>query len=637
MGLLDKGSKRKLHGTMPEKILNYSSVLLAIYLIYSSVIAYPYAIMYRGIFVTILVAMVMLIFTFPGEKPNKVRKLDYVLATLSLIVGVYIVVNTQRLVFRTPFLDPILPLDFILGGLLILLVLEATRRSVGWPLAIIATLMLAYPFLGRYIPGLFGHRGFTLARVVEQMFLTTNGIFGEAIGIASSYVFMFVLFGAFLNSTGGGDFFFDLSRAIAGSARGGLAKTAVVASALFGSISGSPISNVATTGAMTIPMMKRSGYPNYFAAAVETASSCGGTIMPPVMGAVAFLMAEVVGVTYVEVLIAAVIPALLYYAAVYYAVDAEAIRQGLKGDNKEDLPSPIKVVFGGLQYLVPLVWLVARLFIGFSPSRVAIEAVGLMIVIALVLRNPKYPITLQQIMDGLESSIKSLLTVATACAAAGLVIGVITLTGIGGKFTSLILALGHGFLFPALLLTMIVTIILGMGMSITPTYLLAASLSAPALVKAGVTPMAAHLFIVYYAAMATMTPPVSLAAYTAAGIAEADPLKVGFTAVKIGIVAFIIPYVFVYQPQLILQSTNHLDTIFTIIFTSFGVVALTASINKWLFRHNKTWESILMLVACIMMFLPIYLINGVGLVIFILTAIQQYLGVKKVLTKQNVA
>jgi len=636
MAFLDKGSKRNLKDTWLGKIIFYSSVLLALYSIYASVYGYPYAIMYRGVFVLSLVAMVMLKYTTPGDTKSKVGTIDYVLAVSSLVTGMYIILSTSRLVFRTPFFDQVYPLDIVFGVVAILLVLEATRRTVGYPLTIIAIFMLTYPFIGKYIPGMFGHRGFAFERLIEQMFLTTNGIFGEAVGIASSYVLMFVIFGEFLNSTGGGDFFFNFSRSVAGSARGGLAKTAVLASALFGSISGSPISNVATTGAMTIPMMKKSGYQAHFAGAVETAASCGGTIMPPVMGAVAFLMAEIIGVTYTQVLIAAIIPALLYYGAVYFAVDSEAIKQQLKGENKADLPPVAKTLINGIQYLFPLIWLVVRLFMGLSPSRVALEAVFWMIAIALVMRKPKYPITINGVSKALVGAINSLIPVAIACASAGLVIGVITLTGIGGKFTSLIMALGQGMLFPALVLTMLVTIILGMGMSISPTYLLAASLAAPGLIKVGVEPMAAHLFIVYFAAMATMTPPVSLAAYTAAGIADADPMKVGFTAVRIGIVAFVIPFVFVYQPQLILQSTDRLDTVFTVIFTIFGVLALTTGINNWLFRANKKWEKVVLLISCVMMFVPFYFVNTMGLIVFLFVVIMQYQSIKKFLSKCEV-
>jgi len=629
MGFLDKGSKRNLAGTSLGKVISTVVVIFSLYLVYASVYAYPYAIMYRAIFVCILIAIVMVRYTVPGVKPNKVRVLDYTLSVLSLLAGIYLIMNTERYVFRTAFFDPVFKFDTIVTIIMVFLVLEATRRTVGYPLTLIAGLVLLYPFLGKYIPGMFGHRGFELDYVIQQMFMTTNGIFGEAVGIASTYVFMFVLFGAFLKETGGGDFFFELSMAVAGSTRGGLAKTAVLASALFGSISGSPISNVATTGAFTIPMMKRSGYPSHFAGAVETAASCGGTIMPPVMGAVAFVMAEVVGVRYLEVLVAATIPAILYYGAVFYAVDIEAIRQNLKGVPKSELPPVFKTLFNGIQYLVSLIWLVVRLFQGLSPARVAFEAIILMLVIALIRRNPKYPITFSRIGKAIESSIYMLLPVAIACAAAGVVVGIITLTGVGGKFTSLILRLGQGYLFPALILTMVVTVILGMGMSITPTYILAASLAAPALIKAGIVPIAANLFIVYYAAMATMTPPVSLSAYTAAGISGSDPMRVGFTAVRIGIVAFVIPYVFVYRPRLILAGSGSLQTVFVIMITLIGVYALTAGINQRFVRNNKVWETVVIIASSVLMFVPYPQLNFLGMALFVAMGIKQWLVSKK--------
>ena len=634
MSLLSKGRKRNLSGTTIQKILNLLMTIFALYMIYAILWAYPHAIMYRGIFVTILVALVMIFYNFSdgGREPDKIKIFDYVLSILSLVVGIYIVLNSGRLVFRVQFWDQVFISDIVFGIIMILLVLEATRRVMGWPLVIVATVAIFYPFFGKYIPGMFGHRGFNFSWFIDQLFLSTNGIFSTPVNVVSSYVFMFVLFGEFLKDTGGGDFFFDFAMSMTGHRRGGLAKTAIFASALFGTISGSPISNVATTGAFTIPMMKRSGYPAYFAGAVETAASCGGTIMPPVMGAVAFVMAEVIGVPYYQVAIAAIIPATLYYAAVYIAVDVEAIRQKLKGVSKSELPSIRKTLFNGLQYLFPLIWLVFRLFQGFSPARVAFEAVVVMLVLGLIKRNQKYPITISLVFRALGNTIKVLLPVAIACAASGIIIGVITLTGIGGKFTSIILSLSGGHLFFALMLTMLVTIVLGMGMSITPSYILAASLAGPALVTGGVKPMAAHLFIVYFAAMATMTPPVCLAAYTAAGISESDPMKVGYTAVKLGITAFIIPFVFVYKPELILRGgSSAMDTLYTIIISTIALYSLISGLNRWLIKNTKLWEAALLIIASALMFLDSHVLNLIGIVLFGAIAFQQWFAVKSML------
>jgi len=628
MGFLDKGNKRILAGTSLGRVLSTLTILFALYLITSLLWSYPFLIRYRGIFTSFTVFLIMIFYTFPGEKPNKARVLDYILALLSLSVGIYIFLNTQRLAFRVQFFDQIYLADKIFGIIMILLILEATRRVIGRILTLIAVIMLLYPFLSQYIPGMFHHRAVDFSFFIEHMFMTTNGIFGTPIGIVSSYVFMFVLFGAFLRATGAGDFFFDLARSIAGHTRGGLAKTAVIASALFGTISGSPVSNVTTTGAFTIPMMKRLGYPPHFAGAVETAASCGGTILPPVMGAVAFVMAEVIGVYYYQVAIAAVIPALLYYLAVFYGVDAEAIKQNLKGVSKSELPPIGPTLVAGLKYLIPLAWLIFRLLRGYSPTRIAFEAVLLMLILGLVRRDSRYPITAKQVLKALEDTINILLPVAIACAAAGIIVGVISLTGIGGKLTSLILTLAGGNLFAALILIMLITLILGMGMSITPSYILSATLAGPALIKAGVVPMAAHLFIVYFAAMATMTPPVCLSAYAAAGIAESDPMKVGYTAVRLGIVAFIIPYVFIYQPELILAGKGGLQTLFPILIITIGVLALAAGVNQHAFKKTQWWETGSLIAAGLLMFLPSTIFSLAGLVLFAVILLHQRIATK---------
>ncbi len=453
MGFLDKkGSKREtLLGNYFAKFMNYCIILFAIYLVYSIIYAHPHRILYRSTFLSVMCAITMIYYTFPGEKPNKVRVIDYILSTLSLIVAIYIVLNGERYVFRIQFYDEVYIFDMIAGIVMILLTLEATRRTLGWPLTIICVIVLSYCYLGKYVQGIFAHRGFKLSQIIDQLFMSTSGIYGLPTGIASTFVFMFVLFGAFLNSTGGGDFFYNLSVSIAGHRRGGLAKTAIIASSLFGTISGSPTSNVATTGTFTIPMMKRLGYPSYFAAAVETVASCGGCIMPPVMGTVAFVMADVIGVPYYKVVIAAIFPALLYYGALFYSVDVEAIKRNLQGLDKLGLPSVWKTLIGGIRYIIPLGWLVFRLFRGFSPARVAFEAIMFMLVISFIKKGSRYSMNIKNILNGLEKSVKVLLPIAAACSSAGLIVGVINLTGAGGKFSSVLLGLAHGNLFLAFL------------------------------------------------------------------------------------------------------------------------------------------------------------------------------------------
>jgi len=621
--ILEKGAKRKLTGNI-SKFISVACIVLALYQLYSIVYAFPTVVVYRGIHVTVLVALTFFIYTTPeGKKDKRLKTFDIICACLSLIVGLYIIVNGERWAFRRVFLDPLTLGDKILGIIMVLLVLEAIRRVVGYPLLVLSILFFIYPFVGQYIPGLFGHRGFAFNKVLEMTFMTTNGILGMPVGISSTYVFMFSLFGEILNASGAGDIFFDLARSIAGSARGGLAKTAVVASALFGSISGSPISNVATTGSFTIPMMKKSGYPAHFAGAVETAASCGGTIAPPVMGAVAFVMAEIMGVTYAKVMVIAFIPAILYFCSVFLGVDSAALKLNLKGIPRNELPPFGKTLIKGLRFIIPLIWLVFRILAGFTANRAAFESTLLLIIFSYFTKDKSQWMSIGKILKALEGSVKTVLTIAIACAAAGIIVGMISLTGVGAKFTSLVLALAHGQLFLALILTMIVTIILGMGMNITPTYILAASLAAPALIKAGIVPMAAHLFIMYFAAMATMTPPVAMAAYTAASIADADPLKVGFTAVRLGIVAYIIPFVFVYRPELLLHGET-VNIITSSVFIFIGCYALACGLNSWLLKRTKNYERIALLAAALMMLWSNYLINAIGVAILGITMLMQY-------------
>lgn len=609
--LLEKGQKRKLTGEL-ARIVSGICVALALYQLYSIIYAYPTVIVYRGIHISVLVALVFLSYTAPGQAREKRPPADSVCALLALAAGLYIIVNGDRLAFRRFFLDPVAWPDKAVGMLMVILVLEATRRVVGYPLTLLAVLFLGYPFFGAYIPGLFGHRGFSLTKVIETSFLTTSGVFGMPVGIASTYVFMFTLFGEILTASGAGDVLYDLSRSLAGSWRGGMAKTAVVASALFGSISGSPIANVATTGSFTIPMMKKIGYPAHFAGAVETAASCGGTIMPPVMGAVAFVMAEVLGVNYAEIIVIALIPALLYFGSVFLGVDSAAIKLGLQGLPNSELPRFGPTLLRGFRHLGPLAWLVYRILSGYTINRAVFESTLLIILGSFLTRDRKQRMSVRKLYTALENAVKGIMMIAIACSAAGIIVGIISLTGVGVKFTSVVLALASGRLFLALILTAVVTVILGMGMNITPTYILSASLAAPGLVKAGIEPMAAHMFILYFAAMATMTPPVAMAAYTAASIADSDPMRVGFTAVRLGIVAYIIPFVFIYRPELLLHGAP-LHIVLSGLAILAGCYALANGINRWLLRPTTRSEQLGLLLSALALFWPDYRLNLVGL------------------------
>jgi TRAP transporter 4TM/12TM fusion protein len=431
----DKGSRRQITGT-PALFVKYACIALILWEIYAVIILHPFDILYLPIHLFSILSLVFLLYSPPNSQyePTIIPWYDFCLFVCAILVGIYFYTNTTRLVYRHAFFDPVLTGDLIAGTLLILLLAEATRRVVGNVLVILGAICFLYPFLGMYIPGLFRHRGFAFSRVIEMLTMTTSGIFGTPVNVAATYALMFVLFGAILDKSGTGEYFFDLAQAVAGGSRGGLAKTSIVASALFGSISGSPISNVVTTGSFTIPSMKKNGYQPHFAAAVETAASCGGTITPPVMGSVAFVMAEIIGYSYGQVLIAAIFPALLYYIAVFIGTDSQAIWRNLRGLDPEEVSKfrrSIRSWNAAISFILPMVWLVYRVIKGFTAPRAAFEATILVLVLNLLFGGRKGRMSFGDILDALEKTVKDVILVSVACGASGIIIGIIILTGIG--------------------------------------------------------------------------------------------------------------------------------------------------------------------------------------------------------------
>ena len=494
--------------------------------------------------------------------------LDGVLILLSLFTLVHLVASFQEVVFRG---GAATKLDLWLGGLLILLILEGTRRVLGWPLPIIASVFILYALFGKYLPGLWGHRGVDLESLISYQYLTTEGIFSLPLGVSATFIYIFILFGGFLVASGTGEFFIDFANSIAGHAIGGPAKVAVVSSAFFGTISGSAVANVVGTGSFTIPLMKRLGYRPAFAGAVEAVASTGGQIMPPVMGAAAFIIAEMLGIPYIKVAIAAAIPAILYYFALMYMVHLEAIRLGLRGLPKEELPNLWSTLRGRGYLLIPAILLVYWLTVGYSPMKAGVWAIGSVFVFSFFRRatwmGP------MKLIEALKRGGTGCLEVATACACAGIVVGAITQTGLGLKFSTIVIEASKGYLPLALTFIAITSLILGMGVTTSAAYILTVILGGPVLVKLGVLPLAAHLFVFYYACLSCITPPVALAAYAGAGIAGANPFTVGFIAMRLALVAYIVPYFFVFQPVLIWQGDllNILWAFFTAIL---GCIAL---------------------------------------------------------------
>jgi TRAP transporter 4TM/12TM fusion protein len=504
----------------------------------------------------------------------------------------------------------------------ILLTLEATRRIVGLPIVIIASCFLIYAYMGAYFPGFLNHRGYEIKRIVTQMWFTTEGIMGIPLGVSATFIFLFILFGAFLTSTGIMDFFMDISNAIAGWASGGPAKVAVLASALEGTVSGSSVANTVGSGSFTIPMMKRLGYRPEFAGAVEAAASTGGQIMPPVMGAAAFLMAEFIGVPYVEIAKAAVIPALLYFTGIWTVVHFEAKKCGLRGLSRAELPNLLHVLKKDSYLILPLFAIIYLLVEGFTPMRAALGGLGLCILVGLFRKATRLNLT--KLLDTLESGARAALGVALACAAAGIIVGVVTLTGIGLKLGDGLLALSGGYLIPTLIFTMITSLILGMGAPTTANYIITSTCAAPAILVLGVPVLAAHMFVFYFGIIADITPPVCLAAFAGAAIAKADPIKTGINATKLAIAAFIVPYIFVYSPELLLINATPWNIVQTTVTAILGMICIGAAVEAWYWTRMSWWERLVMVPAGLMLIIPGLVTDLIGLGLMALITVIQY-------------
>ncbi|MBU2055340.1 MAG: TRAP transporter permease [Proteobacteria bacterium] len=527
------------------------------------------------------------------EKNRGLVALNAILVLASIAVSVYALGISNSLWMRST--DPSVA-DMVFGIVLIVLVLEATRRHAGLALPIISCVFLLYVFVGPYMPGILAHRGYSLERIVGQMFLTMEGIYGTALGVSATYVIMFVLFGAFLEQSGAGGFFIKLAFSLTGGMRGGPAKTAVVASALMGTISGSAVANTAGTGVLTIPLMKKSGYRPHVAGAIEAVASTGGQIMPPVMGAAAFVLAEFIGITYANVMLAAVIPAVLYFVSIFLMVDLEAAKEGLKGLPKEELPKASELIKSQCHLGLPVVVLVAMLIVGMTPLKAGFYGIIAIVVVSWFKKDTRMGLT--DILAALESGAKQSLIVATACAAAGIVVGIVSLTGIGFRFSGLVSTLSGGNILLALFLTMIASLILGMGLPTTAAYIVLAALGAPALIKLGIIPLTAHFFIFYFSCLSCITPPVALAAYTGAGIAGAPAFKTGWTAMRLGLAAFIVPYMFVFGPALLM--IGQLGQIVQATFTALvGVFALASGVQGWFFGQANPVQRIMLIIVAL--------------------------------------
>ena len=520
-----------------------------------------------------------------GGKKDGPPFYDWALAALSVVIVAYLFINYKQLVMRGGL--P-LPTDIVMGCIAVLLVIEAARRVVGLPLVIVAICFLAYAFLGSYLPGMLGHRGYGVDRVASQMYITLEGILGTPMSVATTFVFAFILFGSFLEATGGAKQFIDLAFSLTGKYVGGPAKTAVVASGFLGTISGSSLANVVTTGSFTIPLMKETGYKASFAGGVESSASSAGQIMPPVMGAAAFIMAETTGIPYLRICGAAAVPAVLYYLAVFLSVDLEARRTGLKGIPQNQIPQFLPTLKHSAPLLIPLVVMVILMVIGFSPLRAALVSTVVMIGDSCFSSHTR--LTPAGFIETLKKSAFNAISVTVACAICGIITGVITLTGLGLKLSDMILAASGGMLLPTLFLTMIASIILGMGLPTTAKYIVLAAIAAPAMTRLEVPIVGAHLFILYFGVIAELTPPVALTSYAGAAVAKAPGMETALQGLKISIAAFFIPFMFVLYPSLLFENVTVMGMITGLLSSFVGVTCLAAASIGYMFGQLKLWQ-----------------------------------------------
>ena len=565
----------------------------------------PEALFFRGGHLLFAMVLVYLIYPWRGEGKGDPGIVDWACLIASVVAVFYLFVNYQYLVNRIPYIDDPTNLDQFMAALCIVLVLDATRRVIGWALPITAMVFLGYAVFFTNI---------TIMATLDQIYMTTEGIFGSTLGVSAAFVLVFVLFGSFMERSGTGQLFMDFALALTGRQAGGPGKVSVVSSSLFGTISGSAVANVMVDGPITIPLMKRTGFSKHFAAGVESVASTGGQIMPPIMGAAAFVMAEYLAVSYFQVTIWALIPSLLYYVACFGAVHFEAKRRGLLGVPADECPKLGQVLRERGHLFIPVGIVLGGMIAGYSAPLAALAGTLACLPVALMRANTRVGITWWTVVDALIDGAKNALAVALACACAGIVIGVIALTGIGITFTQVVLALAQNTLFLALVVTAMAGIVLGMGMPTTPAYIIMVSLLVPAIMKLGVVEPAAHMFAFYFAILSAITPPVALAVFAAASLAGADLWKAGWAAVKIGAAGFIVPFMFVYQPAILMIGdwSDILQATFT---ASTGCLLLAAGLHGYLLRENKLWESGALIAAALLLIFPgwQYDLAGLGL------------------------
>lgn len=629
--VLEKFERKRDYEGIGKIIVTVLAVVSSLYHLYYAFFHPYFALNHRSLHWLFMSMLLFILYPFSKKRSPKKRisVFDALFLLITVGISLWIFINSGAILRRAGIFQP---MDVVLGVALILIVLEGARRATGLAVPIIALVFILYALLGPYLPSFIAHKGYSIKRIATYLSLSMDGIFSIPIGVSANFILLFILYGAILRKTGAGQFFTDIAFALTGGTIGGPAKAAVVSSTFFGMISGSSVANTVTTGSFTIPLMKKTGYPDHFAAGVEASASTMGQIMPPIMGAAAFIMAELLGISYITVCIAAVIPATLSFFATFMQVHFRAVTLGLKGLPKDQLPKIKKALAEGWYHLFSIGLLVYFLFRNFSPERAVFWAIVSSLAASFVMtlvRKRSLKEFGKQILEALTEGSLGAVEVAAACAAAGIIIGCITMSGLGIKFSSYVVDASGGHLYLALPFTMIACILLGMGVPTTAQYIIISSLVAPALVNMGVLPIAAHLFVLYFGTRADITPPVALAAYAGSGIAQSDPWKTGLSAFKLGIAGYIVPFMFVFAPELLL--IGNLPKILLAILTALiGIYCLAGAVQRCFIIKAAWYETILLFAVAFLTISPGWVTDLIGLFIIGVVTLSQVMRKKRI-------
>ncbi len=631
----DKESKtRKFGSPVLKKAYRVFAIFVTLYhLVFASGLYMPETLKHRSIHVGMILILAFALYPATKKASRKVIAwYDYGLMALAAAVPIYMCLDYFNIINRAGKPNS---MDVIIGTILTLIVLEATRRVCGMALPIIAVIFMLYSLMGTKqglipidIPGIFLHRGYTWQKLMSHFFSNTEGIYGSSVNVASTYIFLFIAFGEIMNKCGMGQFFNDFANGIGGGTKGGPAKVAVVASGLLGMINGAAVAVVVTTGSFTIPLMKKSGYDDEFAGAVVATGSVGGQLMPPVMGAAAFIMADTLGMKYNELLISAIIPAVIYYMGILFQIQMRAEKVGMKGTPKDQLPKMSQVMREYGHLALPIIFLVYMLFFsGKTVIMAAFYTIVFTIIVAECRKNTR--MSVQDILDAMVASAKSTVSVAIACACVGIIVGSCSITGFALNMANTIISIGGKSLMFTLVFTMVTCMILGMGLPSIPSYIITSTIAAPALVQLGIPALVAHMFCFYFAMFANLTPPVALAAFAAAGIAGGSPMKTGWASVKLALAGFILPYMFVYNTDLLLLDTPIAKAVQVAVTAAVGVFLISVAVEGFLFGKVNMVLRIMSLIGAYLLIDSGLATDLIGIAIFVCIVIFQKTTAKK--------